>query len=303
MAHLLRVQCFTVPADGNLAGDDQRLDRPFGHLSPQELFTWRSNTASGDFGDGGPQTRGIDDLFARDMHHGIADSLTALLGKPIEKSNALVVPTALYPFRGGATLAGRMIRGQSKSPLCNFGRNELGVLELSMLPSIDEHLWMEQVAAGDALLVFGGDVLFLTYWMQTSGLADFLPTLTTTTYVGVSAGSMVATSLIGETYVDPPQGSVPDHTAHHVTFDGPDGPFDRLFVTTDDLGLVDCSIIPHHGHPDHADACGESAALWASQLPTTTYAIGEHAALVVEDGITSVIGDGTVRRFDASLDA
>jgi hypothetical protein len=114
---------------------------------------------------------------------------------------------------------------------------------------------------------------------------------------------MVAASLIGETYVDPPQGSVPDHSTHHVTFDGPDGPFDRLFVTTDGLGLVDCSIIPHHGHPGHVDACGENAALWASQLPTTTYAIGEHAALVVEDGITSAIGDGTVRRFDASLDA
>ncbi len=71
MAQLLKVQCFTVTADGYGAGDDQRLDQPFGHLSPQELFTWRSNTASGAFGDGGPQTRGIDDLFARDMHHGI----------------------------------------------------------------------------------------------------------------------------------------------------------------------------------------------------------------------------------------
>ena len=68
----------------------------------------------------------------------IADALTTLLGKPITESNALVVPTALYPFPGGATLAGRMIRGLSKSPLCNLGWNELGVLELSMLPSIDE---------------------------------------------------------------------------------------------------------------------------------------------------------------------
>jgi len=65
MAQLLKVQCFTVTADGYGAGDDQRLDQPFGHLSPQELFTWRSNTASGAFGDGGPQSRGIDELSKR----------------------------------------------------------------------------------------------------------------------------------------------------------------------------------------------------------------------------------------------
>ena len=44
----------------------------------------------------------------------------------------------------------------------------------------------------DALLVGGGDPLFLCYWMRQPGLADLLPSLRReTVYVGVSAGSMV----------------------------------------------------------------------------------------------------------------
>ena len=35
--------------------------------------------------------------------------------------------------------------------------------------------------------------MFLCYWMRESGLADLLPTLRNTVYVGLSAGSMVMT--------------------------------------------------------------------------------------------------------------
>jgi Peptidase family S51 len=45
----------------------------------------------------------------------------------------------------------------------------------------------------DALLVWGGDVLYLCYWMRQSGLADLLPSLSESVYVGVSAGSIVMT--------------------------------------------------------------------------------------------------------------
>ena len=53
----------------------------------------------------------------------------------------------------------------------------------------------------DVLLVGGGDALYLCYWMRQSGLADLLPSLSETVYVGVSAGSMVMTPSIGEDFV------------------------------------------------------------------------------------------------------
>src|SRR5262245_8030663 len=79
----------------------------------------------------------------------------------------------------------------SGQPLCGLGWRSLGVLELTALPSIDDELWAPMVRETDALLVGGGDPLYLCYWMQQSGLADLLPSLRRTVYVGVSGGSLV----------------------------------------------------------------------------------------------------------------
>ena len=43
----------------------------------------------------------------------IHNALVDLLGKSIAESNALVIPTAIYPFPGGAYMAGRLIRGEN----------------------------------------------------------------------------------------------------------------------------------------------------------------------------------------------
>src|ERR1051326_5483563 len=123
----------------------------------------------------------------------IEDALVGLLGKPIAESSALFVPTAIYPFRDGAGMAWQAISGTAKSPLSALGWKSLGVLELTALPSIGEEIWVPAVRETDALLVWGGDVMYLTYWMRESGLADLLPSLSDTVWVGVSSGSMVLT--------------------------------------------------------------------------------------------------------------
>ena len=64
----------------------------------------------------------------------IHEALVGLLGKPIEESSALVIPTAIYPFPGGAGHAWEAICGRSKSPFAGLGWKSLGVLELSVLP-------------------------------------------------------------------------------------------------------------------------------------------------------------------------
>ena len=70
----------------------------------------------------------------------IRDALEELLGKPIAKSNALCIPTAIYPFPGGAAGAYRFISGSAASPMCGLGWKSLGVLELTALPNIDENV-------------------------------------------------------------------------------------------------------------------------------------------------------------------
>ena len=123
----------------------------------------------------------------------IHDTLVDLLGKPVAESRALFIPTAVYPFPGGADMAWKAICGEAPSPLCELGWKSLGVLELTALPSIQQESWVPRLRETDALLVWGGNVLYLCHWMRQSGLADLLPSLSESVYVGVSAGSIVVT--------------------------------------------------------------------------------------------------------------
>src|SRR5512143_356564 len=121
----------------------------------------------------------------------IHNALVDLLGKPIAESDALCIPTAIYAFPGGAKSAWQLISGRAASPLCGLGWRSLGLLELTALPSIEMTYWTTSLRESDVLLVGGGDPLYLSYWMQQSGLADLFPSLSEMTYVGVSAGSLV----------------------------------------------------------------------------------------------------------------
>src|ERR1700760_2202232 len=136
----------------------------------------------------------------------IHQALVDLLGKPVAASNALFIPTGIYPFAGGTGMAYRAVCGQAPTPLCELGWKSLGLLELTALPSIDRSAWVPAVEETDALLVWGGDPLFLSYWMHESGLPDLLSSLKRPiVYVGVSAGSIVAAPTFGETYKKPYQ--------------------------------------------------------------------------------------------------
>src|ERR1035438_5765533 len=100
----------------------------------------------------------------------IYDALVDLLGKPIAESNALCIPTAVYAKRGGADMAWRFITGRASTRWCELGWKSLGVLELTALPSAGEEQWVSMVEETDVLLVGGGDPMYLSYWMQQSGL-------------------------------------------------------------------------------------------------------------------------------------
>ena len=115
----------------------------------------------------------------------IRNALVESLGKPISESSALCIPTAMYGMPAGADHASRFLRGVASTPLCEVGWKSLGVLELTALPSLKEEYWLPLVQEVDALLVGGGDVLYLCYWMRQSGLADLLPERAReTVYVG-----------------------------------------------------------------------------------------------------------------------
>jgi dipeptidase E len=228
----------------------------------------------------------------------ISDALVDLLGKPIAESSALIIPTAIYPFPGGAGMAWRAICGLASSPLCGLGWKSLGVLELTALPSIDDEAWIPTVQETDALLVYGGDPLYLSHWMRQSGLVDLAPSLRREmVYVGVSAGSMAASATFGETYPDPPRGGGEALASEDMVFATPQGEVSRILVTAHGMGLVNFALIPHLDHEDHPDASLANAEKWAARIPAPTYAIDDQTAIKVMDGVVEVVSEGHWKLF------
>ena len=206
------------------------------------------------------------------------NALVGLLGKPIAECSALCIPTAAYahPMAGPAA-AWRMITGRDGTPLCGLGWKSLAVLELTALPSIGQELWVPLVEKTDALLVGGGDPLYLCHWMQQSGLADLMPSLRREmVYVGVSAGSLVMAPHIGEDFIHwkPPAGG------------------DR------GLGVVDFAMFPHLDHQSLPDNSMADAEKWAAGMPVPAYAMDDQTAIKVVDGAVEVISEGHWRLFN-----
>jgi dipeptidase E len=201
----------------------------------------------------------------------IHDELVGLLGKPIAECDALCIPTALYGHpMAGPRQAWRCISGQETgTPTVGLGWKSMGVLELSALPSLDAERWVPLVQEVDVLLVEGGDAAFLCHWMRASGLADLLPSLPETVWVGVSAGSMVMTPRVGDDFVA--WSSAPD---------------DRT------LGIVDFSIFPHLDNPDLPTNTMANAELWAAEIANPAYAIDDETAIKVVDDSVEVVSEG-----------
>jgi dipeptidase E len=229
----------------------------------------------------------------------IHDALVELLGKPVSEASALFIPTAIYPFPRGAGMAWQAICGKAQSPLCELGWKSLGVLELTALPSISENAWLPMLEETDALLVWGGDPLYLSHWMRQSGLADRLPLLRQeSVYVGVSAGSMAVASLFGETYRNPPRHSASPLTSDDISVVTPRGEVSMTFITAKGAGLVDFALIPHLDHADHPDVSLANAEQWARRLPVPVYAIDDQTALKVVDDAIAVVSEGHWKLFN-----
>ncbi|MDL9977953.1 Type 1 glutamine amidotransferase-like domain-containing protein [Microbacterium sp. ASV49] len=207
----------------------------------------------------------------------IRAELVRLLGKPIEESGALFIPTAQWgqpmcsPQSVYASIAGEW---PDQEGLCDLGWASVGVLELTALPSIGADRWTSWVRDADVLLADGGEAVYLAHWMRESGLAGLLPELDDTVWVGVSAGSMAMTPRIGRLFVDwRPDGS--DET----------------------LGVVDFSIFPHLDYPGWAYNTTESARAWAPTIGGPAYAIDDQTAISVAEGEVAVISEGHWEHF------
>ena len=205
----------------------------------------------------------------------IRSALVDLLGKPIEESKALFIPTAIYGINGGAQIIRKVICGTLGDPFCEAGWKSLGLLELTALPTIKKELWVTMLQETDALLVGGGDCQYLCYWMLQSGLTEMLPSLLQKiVYVGLSAGSMIMTGF-GTTYGN--------HTL----------PAD----SNKSLGIVDFAIHPHLDYESFPENSLANLEKLASTLTMPSYLIDDNTAVKVIGSNIEVVSEGKWKLF------
>ncbi len=218
----------------------------------------------------------------------ICGALVELLGRPVEDCRAVQINTALYASPHGPEDAYEMAKHYGA-----MGWGELGTLELTALPTIEEEHWLPFVESCGAILVSGGNTGYLSFWMQESGFAEKLPgLLRSAVYFGISAGSTMLTP--GQNY-DPER-----LESEGIYYDDEfEEPAPRGAGSAWGMGLVDFSIRPHLG-ADYFPVAVDMAMMEraASRLDHPMYAIDDETAIKVVDGKVEVVSEGEWRYFE-----
>ncbi len=214
-------------------------------------------------------------------------SLTTLLNKPISESNVVVIPTALYGNEGGHLFLIEEIK-----QLADLNWKQFGVLELSALESMSEEIWQPALEAADCIVVGGGNVHYLSYWMEKSCLFARLPALLEKrVYMGISAGSMIVTSALEYDREKLEKEGVYFDSEYNEA--APKG-----FGMHKTLPLMNGQIRPHVNSDYFTDLTFESVRKVAETLDVPVYAIDDSCAVQVVDGKVEVVGGGEWKIFN-----
>jgi dipeptidase E len=217
----------------------------------------------------------------------IQKALVELLGKPVEECRAVQISTALYASPSGPEDAYQMAKYYGE-----MGWKELGTLELTALPTIEEEHWLPFVESSDAILVSGGNTGYLSYWFQESDFAERLPgLLEERVYFGISAGSAMVT---------PGQNYDPDRLEQEGVYydDEYEEAAPRNAGSAWGMGLVGFAFRPHLNADYFPMANMEMMERAAAKLDYPLYAIDDETAIKVVDGEVEVVSEGAWRLFD-----
>ncbi len=217
----------------------------------------------------------------------IKNALVDMIGKPVEQSKAVFVPTAMHAVPGGGGYLWDELKKQSE-----IGWHSLSILELTAIPSILEEHWLPALQEADVIMVCGGNTPYLSFWFEKSGFAEKLPELLKRcVYVGVSAGSMVMTHSFNinqeklkktGVYADDQYGdTAPPQAGSDYT-----------------LKLVDFALRPHLNadYFDHVSLRDMEKA--AAKVDVQVYVIDDQTAVKVVDGRVEVVSEGEWKLFN-----
>jgi dipeptidase E len=198
----------------------------------------------------------------------IAEALFDLVGKKPEETSLVVIPTAMNVEVGDKDwFITDLVQLQS------LGLYSIDIVDISAL---DESAWKPRIEAADVLFFAGGNTYHLMRWLNRSGLAKIIPDLLKEkVYVGVSAGSMVASK---------------DLALHlsQVLFEDDLAESEELAG----LSLVDFYVLPHFNSEYFKKLTRANIEAEASKQSFHGYALDNASALKIVDGKVEVVSEG-----------
>ena len=205
----------------------------------------------------------------------ISNALLELAGKPFAELNLAFIPTAANVEPGDKDwLIDDLVNCK------NLGFKSIDIVDISAVP---QDIWFPRLQAADIFLVGGGNTFHLMYWIEKSGLKNFLPELLKTrVYVGISAGSMVACK------------SLDLSNSKKLYYEDGTDDYDK----DAGLGFVDILIRPHLNSPHFPEVNLENMEKMSKEIPTTFYALDDNSAIKVVDGGVSVVSEGEWKKFN-----
>lgn len=217
----------------------------------------------------------------------IRDALVSLTGKSIGACRAVLVRTAIYASPDGAADGALTV-----TEVAGYGWADLGLVELTALPSLPSEYWLPAVEAADVLIISGGNGGYLSHWMFESGFADVAHAQVQrgAVYLGISAGAMMAT--VGYNVHQPTLQRTGRYYDDEYDEYAPDGAgSDRA------LGLVDFVVRPHYLADYYPGLTRDLMVAAAAKVDVPLYAIDDDTAIAVHDGVATIVGDGRWELF------
>lgn len=210
----------------------------------------------------------------------LVQAFRELLGKPATQSRVVFVPTAANLDSGDKSW---LIDDMHRVKEMQWA--QIDVVDVAVTSEAPRELWWPSFDEADAIVVGGGNPLYLSYWLQRSGLFDELQRLVETKlYVGCSSGAIVTGSTMGAR-----GGAVPEYRKVAIGNQSSEAT----------LSLFDGCFRAHYQDDYYRDINESDMQQLAVEIATTVYAADDESALSIIDGEITPVGEGEVRRFDA----
>lgn len=205
----------------------------------------------------------------------INSALRELVERPFDQLNLAFIPTAANLEPGDKLWLIEDLDDCSK-----LGFKAIDIVDISALP---KEVWEKRLQVADVLLFEGGNTHHLLHWIRKSGLDDMLlGLLETRVYVGISAGTIVATPSLKFIQGD-------DRVVA-----------DRLGEAESDKGLelVDFYVEPHINSPYFPEMTFEHVAKKAKTILQSVFALDDQSALKVINKEITVVSEGDWKKFN-----